>query len=512
MTMQSYPWSPIVPLEETLSSDVLFDLARLDATRRIWDQTRNELDPEVRESFTSRLNRSIAVETGIIEGLYELDRGLTQTLVTHGFARDAVDRAGESVPESTLSMLRDHLRGLDFIMDYIGEMQRDLSTSYIREIHALVTASQRNSNAIDQFGNYVEIEMLRGEYKQQPNNPLTPRGGLHEYAPVEQVAVQMDELVRLFRDSDEDQHPVVKAAWLHHRFVQIHPFQDGNGRVARLLASMVLIKGGYFPLHIRREDRPDYLDALEEADAGRLEPLVKLMTRRLREDCLRAVSDAAIAAVERMPADGDGTSRTLDVAALIAERRQRHQAEILEQRRHVNQVAEECVLPHLVATLETRIGEAKAEFEKRQVHFDGWTKSGGAHDGRGYYWWYQIVQTAREHKYWANQSENRYWIRSDLNLDEDRLTMVVSLHHYGWPVSGIMAISAFVQVRHSLSEHEDDEGDGGRHLADRELVPCIDRVFTFTEDDAGEQLLSNLDAWIDEALAVTLRILATSGS
>ena len=462
----------------------------------------------MRESFTSRLNRSIAVETGIIEGLYEIDRGLTQTLVTQGFARDAVDRAGESIPESTLSMLRDHLGGLDFIMDYIGENQRDLTTSYIREIHQLVTASQRTSKAVDQFGKYVELELLHGEYKKQPNNPLVPEGDVHEYAPVEQVASQMDELVHLFRDIDENQHPVVKAAWLHHRFVQIHPFQDGNGRVARLLASMVLIKDGYFPLHIRREDRTDYLDALEVADSGILGPLVKLMTRRLREDLLRAVSDAAMAAVERMPADGDGTSRTLDVAALIAERRQRHRAEILEQRRQVNRVPED-LLPRLVATIETRLSEVEIEFTERQVPFTTRVESGGTHDSRGHYWWYQIVQTAREHKYWANQSENRYWIRSDLTLDGDRLTMVVSFHHYGWPVSGIMAVSAFVNIRHRPSEHEDDSG---WHHSDRELVPCIDQVFTFTEADAGEQLLSDLDSWIDEALAVTLRILGTSAS
>ena len=87
--------------------------------------------------------------------------------------------------------------------------------------------------------------------------------------------------------------------------------------------------------------------------------------------------------------------------------------------------------------------------------------------------------------------------------------MVVSLHHYGWHFSGIMAVSAFAEIHHRSPEFK---GDSDRDRSDRELVPCIDKVFSFTKDDAGEPLLRNLDSWIDEALAVTLRILGTSAS
>ena len=503
--MQETSWLPITSLGTVAYQEFTVDLARLDTIRSIWDHTKLELTPEVQGRFAARLKRSIAVETGVIEGLYELDRGLTQTLVTHGFARDTVDRAGESVPDSTLSMLRDHLRGLDFIMDYIGETQRGLTAGYIRELHALVTASQQTSNAVNQFGRQVEISLQHGTYKIQPNNPLLPGGGIHEYAPVEQVPAQMDELVRLFDELDADVHPVIRAAWLHHRFVQIHPFQDGNGRVARLLASMALVKDGYFPLHIRREDREVYLDSLEQADAGQLEPFIKLLSHRLRQDLLSAVSDAAKAAAEQMPAAG-AASRTRDVAALVAARRQLHRAEVLEQRRHVNHVAEG-LLPKMVTAIETRLGEAQDEFDALGVPFASRVESGGSQDDRSHWWRYQIVQTARRLDYWANQSENKYWIRSDLALDEDRLRMVVSLHHYGLPVSGIMAVSAFAELLHRASA--DDDGADQQHV-DRELVHCIDSEFTFSEADASEQLNRDLESWLDDALAVTLRILGAA--
>src|SRR5260221_6025916 len=87
--------------------------------------------------------------------------------------------------------------------------------------------------------------------------------------------------------------PEIESAWLHHRFTQIHPFQDGNGRVARALASLVAIRAGWFPLVIRRQDRVEYIGALERADEGELLPLVNLFSRRHIELFNMAIDEAA---------------------------------------------------------------------------------------------------------------------------------------------------------------------------------------------------------------------------
>ena len=60
-------------------------------------------------------------------------------------------------------------------------------------------------------------------------------------------------------------HPVERAAELHTRFVKIHPFVDGNGRTGRLLLNFELMKAGYPPAIIQKEDRLAYYDALDEA-------------------------------------------------------------------------------------------------------------------------------------------------------------------------------------------------------------------------------------------------------
>ena len=64
--------------------------------------------------------------------------------------------------------------------------------------------------------------------------------------------------------------PPLVAAWLHHRFAQIHPFQDGNGRVTGALVSWHLVQHGYLSMGVTRHDRNDYIDALEAPHQRRL--------------------------------------------------------------------------------------------------------------------------------------------------------------------------------------------------------------------------------------------------
>lgn len=84
--------------------------------------------------------------------------------------------------------------------------------------------------------------------------------------------------------------PGFKAAWLHHRFSQIHPFQDGNGRVARALASLIFIKANWFPLVATRYDRDEYLNALEQSDDGNLSSLISLFTKLQKKAFIKALS------------------------------------------------------------------------------------------------------------------------------------------------------------------------------------------------------------------------------
>ncbi len=493
--MISHKWQPIAPLPE-IDDHSKLALRRLDNTSRVWNYSRLELsDSNALDKFLEKLHRSIAVETGIIEGLYEMDRGLTQTLVVQGFSRDAVARAGESIPENTLSMLRDQLASIGSIMDFIGH-SREMSSAYIRELHFLITRSQKKYTAIDIFNREVERDLISGKYKTEPNNPTRQNGTVHEYAPVEQVASEMDRMMEVFNHDVADEHPIVASAWLHHRFVQIHPFQDGNGRVARALASIVLLRAELFPLHIRREDREVYIDALEDADRGSLDSLVQLFSARERDDMLWAVSELAREAVA--PIQG---GRTADVAAAVAGEYTRKQRDVLERRRQVNVVAENLVT-NGAGILATNLEQASVAFTDKGILFYSIVDHGGSNDQRGHWWGYQIVEAAKRLNHWANIPENKYWIRSRVTLADVRMRFVVSLHHVGSPVSGFMAAVAFAEIQYPEAEPDDRQ--------EQELVHCSDRAFTFTEHDVGEELNRSFEAWLDEAQAVALRILGTA--
>jgi Fic family protein len=68
----------------------------------------------------------------------------------------------------------------------------------------------------------------------------------------------------------------------HLRLVNIHPFNDGNGRTARLLMNLILIRGGYPPVAVRPEDRLSYIRALQQAQAGQgREPFDTLLYERI---------------------------------------------------------------------------------------------------------------------------------------------------------------------------------------------------------------------------------------
>jgi len=78
-------------------------------------------------------------------------------------------------------------------------------------------------------------------------------------------------------------HPVETAAFLHHGFVQIHPFIDGNGRVARLLTNLYLIAQGYPPIVLKFGDRGKYYRYLKSADAGKLEGFANFIAKAVDE-------------------------------------------------------------------------------------------------------------------------------------------------------------------------------------------------------------------------------------
>lgn len=259
--------------------------------RDIWIRQQEQLQGTgLIEKFTARLTREWAIETGVIENLYDIDRGITQSLIERGFSTDLLPHGSTNKPVAyVVNLLEDQKDALEGVFDFVSQ-RRKLSASYIKELHAALVRSQDFTEGQDPSGRYVQIPLIKGDWKSRPNFP-TRNGVKFIYCPPEHVAAEMDRLVAMhLQHMESGVAPEVEAAWLHHRFSQIHPFQDGNGRVSRALASMVLLAAGLFPLVVTRDDKTRYLDTLEKADEGDLSQLVKLISRLQQAEFLKASS------------------------------------------------------------------------------------------------------------------------------------------------------------------------------------------------------------------------------
>lgn len=167
--------------------------------------------------------------------------------------------------------LREHLEVVDHRdavewMESTVKEKVPLSEALIRELHRLVL----KSTFPDEAGRY-----RRGAVR--------IAGSRHAPPAASDVPDLVRKMVEVY-DTMKNAHPVERAAWLHWRLAWIHPFVDGNGRTARLLMNFSLMRDGYPPAVIRKEERERYLDALEAASVkGNLEPFVQLVAERLEE-------------------------------------------------------------------------------------------------------------------------------------------------------------------------------------------------------------------------------------
>jgi Fic family protein len=152
--------------------------------------------------------------------------------------------------------LKDHLEAVDHheAIAYVRALARQSSRlieADIRNLHRLVV--QRSNSEI------------AGSYADQGRYVLTDTGRRQFPSPAE-IPALMDDFVRWLAPAPDVPETAFAA---HRRLVDIHPFNDGNGRVARLVMNLILIRGGYPPVAIRPDDRLRYIRALQEAQEGR---------------------------------------------------------------------------------------------------------------------------------------------------------------------------------------------------------------------------------------------------
>ena len=471
-----------------------YQFPELRALTSVWLEKKSKLEDDgAYKEFIKKLQREWAIETGIIERLYTWDRGVTEILIEQGIESSTISHRGglsQHDAEHIQAIINDHLGIVEGLFGYIkGDVP--LTEHFIRGLQAQFTAHQDYTEAVTEQGNLVKVRLNKGEYKTLPNNPRRPDGAIHSYCPPALTKEEMENLISMYRNAEPKYNPEVKAAWLHHRFTQVHPFQDGNGRVARALASLVFLREGLFPLVVRESDRKEYIGALESADDGDMTPLVFFFAKRQRESVLKALG------LEQQVQQSKYADQIIHSALEILK------AKFTKEKQSVSKVYEhadklfsivDSKFKTLVTSLDRQLRAVTPPQKLSHHPYHARTNSAYNNSPQRHYFQKEIVDVANQFDYFANFEQHRSWVRVTLTTDQE-FDYVVSFHGYGPGDSGILAASAFTYIKVPR------EGGGTEQV---NLHRAATDLFQFNYVESYESTAKRFDEWLESSTAIAL--------
>lgn len=216
-------------------------LSRIEAKKVRLDDAR-PLSPVILERLTDDLSLEWTHHSTSIEGN---TLSLNETVIV---IREGLTIGGKSLREHF--EIHNHHKAIHFIEEMV-EKENLITSAQVLDIHGIVMG-----NISDSFAGRLRNGQVRivGADMIPPNARKVPD--------------QLDRLLDYVNTNPYQYHPIFISAFLHYEFVRIHPFFDGNGRTARLLMNLLLMKNGYPPAIILRQDRKKYMAALRKVNHG----------------------------------------------------------------------------------------------------------------------------------------------------------------------------------------------------------------------------------------------------
>ncbi len=175
--------------------------------------------------------------------------------------------------------MKGHDVALKLLYELVDDKERTLNENFIRQLNKLLLVRPFFKEAITPDGQPTRREIKVGEYKSFPNSVRLQNGEIFHYPSPAETPILMHDLMEWYNANTDD--AIIVAADLHYKFVCIHPFDDGNGRIARLLMNYHLLKNNLPPVVIKSDDKKNYLLALREADTGNLDSLRTYIAEKL---------------------------------------------------------------------------------------------------------------------------------------------------------------------------------------------------------------------------------------
>ncbi len=226
------------------------------------------LTPEQESKIWQKFRFDWNYHSNNIEG-NSLTFGETKSLLLHNIT-------AQGKPLKDHIEITGHNEAIDALTSFTNGSE-PLTEGFVRNLHVLILRERYQSHAVTSDGvpttKWIEV----GQYKTSPNHVQTVTGEIFRFAEPIDVSSKMHELVAFTNENavTSDVAHIVAAAKVHYDFVLIHPFDDGNGRMARLMMNLILIKHGFPPAIIKTQDKENYFAALRQADGGQLDVFVE---------------------------------------------------------------------------------------------------------------------------------------------------------------------------------------------------------------------------------------------
>ena len=143
-----------------------------------------------------------------------------------------------------------------------------LTQNFIRTLHRTLLREDYTVYRSLPGGVQTSYVVHAGQYKTRPNSVITRYGDRFEYASPEETPALMAGLVDWYNQAEQEGAltPAELAIMFHYRYIRIHPFEDGNGRIARMMVNYILARHGYPMVVVRSRSKKEYLEALHRAD------------------------------------------------------------------------------------------------------------------------------------------------------------------------------------------------------------------------------------------------------
>ena len=143
-----------------------------------------------------------------------------------------------------------------------------LTQNFIRTLHKTLLREDYVVYRNLPGGQTTSYVIHAGQYKTRPNSVITRYGDHFEYASPEETPALMTDLVNWYNKAEQSGQftPIELAAIFHYRYIRIHPFEDGNGRIARMMVNYILTRHDYPMIVVRSRKKNEYLEALHKTD------------------------------------------------------------------------------------------------------------------------------------------------------------------------------------------------------------------------------------------------------